>query len=69
MVLSQCGGSNRAGFTIVHSNTKGSIHLDGLFNILSYDVVPKLQNVLMASEFKVSTCCILDIFILHNVSI
>ncbi|XP_058212267.1 uncharacterized protein LOC131324346 isoform X2 [Rhododendron vialii] len=53
VVLSQCGGSNRAGFTIVHSNTKGSIHLDGMFNILSYDVVPKLQNILMASEFKV----------------
>ncbi|XP_025013112.1 SWI/SNF-related matrix-associated actin-dependent regulator of chromatin subfamily A-like protein 1 isoform X1 [Ricinus communis] len=53
VVLSQWSGSNRGGFTIVSSNTKGSIHLDGLFNIISYDVVPKLQNVLMASEFKV----------------
>ncbi|XP_037494779.1 SWI/SNF-related matrix-associated actin-dependent regulator of chromatin subfamily A-like protein 1 isoform X2 [Jatropha curcas] len=53
VVLSQCSGSNRAGFTILSSNTKGNIHLDGLFNIISYDVVPKLQNVLMASEFKV----------------
>uniref|UniRef100_A0A2N9E6B8 Helicase C-terminal domain-containing protein n=1 Tax=Fagus sylvatica TaxID=28930 RepID=A0A2N9E6B8_FAGSY len=52
VVLSQCGGSNRAGYTIVSSSTKGSIHLDGLFNIISYDVVPKLQNLLMASEFK-----------------
>ncbi|GMY28050.1 SWI/SNF-related matrix-associated actin-dependent regulator of chromatin subfamily A-like protein 1 [Fagus crenata] len=55
VVLSQCGGSNRAGYTIVSSSTKGSIHLDGLFNIISYDVVPKLQNLLMASEFKVIT--------------
>ncbi|KAF3453526.1 hypothetical protein FNV43_RR03966 [Rhamnella rubrinervis] len=53
VVLSQCGGSNRGGFTIVSSSTKGTIHLDGLFNIISYDVVPKLQNLLMASEFKV----------------
>lgn len=53
VVLSQCGGSNRAGYTVVPSNTKGSIHLDGLFNIISYDVVPKLQNLLMALEFKV----------------
>ncbi|KAI8003668.1 hypothetical protein LOK49_LG08G03453 [Camellia lanceoleosa] len=53
VVLSQAGGSNRGGFTIVHSNTKGSINLDGMFNIISYDVVPKLQNILMASEFKV----------------
>ncbi|XP_059444119.1 uncharacterized protein LOC132176025 [Corylus avellana] len=53
VVLSQCGGSNKAGYTVVPSNTKGSIHLDGLFNIISYDVVPKLQNLLMALEFKV----------------
>lgn len=69
MVLPQCGGSNRAGFTIVPSNTKDSIHLDGMFNILSYDVVPKLQNILMASEFKVCTCSTLNIIILRNVSI
>ncbi|KAJ7955342.1 SWI/SNF-related matrix-associated actin-dependent regulator of chromatin subfamily A-like protein 1 [Quillaja saponaria] len=53
VVLSQCGGSNRGGFTVVSSSTKNSIHLDGLFNIISYDVVPKLQNILMASEFKI----------------
>jgi SWI/SNF-related matrix-associated actin-dependent regulator 1 of chromatin subfamily A len=58
-VLSQCGGSNRAGYTVVSSNSKGSIHLDGLFNIISYDVVPKLHNLLMALEFKVSTAIIL----------
>ncbi|KAM1438468.1 hypothetical protein ACFX15_011617 [Malus domestica] len=53
VVLSQCGGTNKSGFTIVSSNAKGTIHLDGLFNIISYDVVPKIQNLLMASEFKV----------------
>lgn len=53
VVLSQCGGSNRGGFTIVYSNSKGNIHLDGLFNIISYDVVPKLQEVLLASDFKI----------------
>ncbi|XP_010241440.1 PREDICTED: SWI/SNF-related matrix-associated actin-dependent regulator of chromatin subfamily A-like protein 1 isoform X3 [Nelumbo nucifera] len=53
VVLSQWGGSNRAGFTIVQSSAKGTIHLDGVFNIVSYDVIPKLQHLLMASEFKV----------------
>ncbi|KAL9686726.1 hypothetical protein QQ045_031119 [Rhodiola kirilowii] len=53
VIVSQCGGSNRAGFTLVPSNVKSGIHLDGLFNIVSYDIVPKLQKVLMASEFKI----------------
>ncbi|KAK6930373.1 SNF2, N-terminal [Dillenia turbinata] len=53
VVLSQWSGSNRGGFRIVPSNTKGTIHLDGVFNIISYDVVPKLQNILMSSDFKV----------------
>ncbi|KAM7265797.1 hypothetical protein ACFE04_003480 [Oxalis oulophora] len=53
VVLSQCGGSNRSGFTIVSPNSRGTIHLDGLFNIISYDLVPKLQNLLMSSDFKV----------------
>ncbi|KAF9600180.1 hypothetical protein IFM89_005004 [Coptis chinensis] len=52
VVLSQCSGSNRGGFTIVHSNAKSTIHLDGVFNIISYDSVPKLEQLLMASEFK-----------------
>lgn len=54
VVLSQWSGSNRGGFRIVPSNTKGTIHLDGVFNIISYDVVPKLQKILAESEFKVS---------------
>ncbi|XP_045813299.1 SWI/SNF-related matrix-associated actin-dependent regulator of chromatin subfamily A-like protein 1 [Trifolium pratense] len=53
VVLSQSGGSNRGGFNIVSSSAKSSIHLDGLFNIISYDLVPKMQNTLMASDFKV----------------
>ncbi|XP_044499508.1 SWI/SNF-related matrix-associated actin-dependent regulator of chromatin subfamily A-like protein 1 isoform X2 [Mangifera indica] len=53
VVLSQLGGSYRSGFTVVSSSTRSTIHLDGLFNIVSYDVVPKVQNVLIASDFKV----------------
>lgn len=61
MVLSQWSGSNRGGFRIVPSNTKSTINLDGVFNIISYDVVPKLQKVLTESEFKVSA----ELVILH----
>ncbi|CAI8610872.1 unnamed protein product [Vicia faba] len=54
VVLSQSGGSNRGGFNIVSPpSAKNSIHLDGLFNIISYDMVAKLQNTLMESDFKV----------------
>ncbi|KAG8375916.1 hypothetical protein BUALT_Bualt09G0008800 [Buddleja alternifolia] len=53
VVLSQWSGSNRAGFNIVPSNTKRHINLDGVFNIISYDTVPKLQDILLASDFKV----------------
>ncbi|CAL0330241.1 unnamed protein product [Lupinus luteus] len=53
VVLSQSGGSNRGGFNIVSSSGKSRIHLTGLFNIISYDLVPKLQNMLIASDFKV----------------
>ncbi|KAL8491822.1 hypothetical protein ACS0TY_023437 [Phlomoides rotata] len=53
VVLSQSNGSNRAGFNIVPSNSKGPINLDGIFNIVSYDIVPKLKDKLLASDFKV----------------
>ncbi|KAM7463221.1 hypothetical protein LguiA_031342 [Lonicera macranthoides] len=53
VVLSQCSGSNRGGFNIVPSSSKRSIRLDGLFNIISYDIVPKIQDALKASDFKV----------------
>ncbi|ESQ30730.1 hypothetical protein EUTSA_v10011287mg [Eutrema salsugineum] len=53
VVLPQAGGSNKSGFTIVSSNRNGTIHLDGVFNIISYDVVTKLDQLLMALDFKV----------------
>ncbi|KAI3459786.1 hypothetical protein Pfo_016449 [Paulownia fortunei] len=53
VVLSQWSGSNRGGFNIVPSNTKRPVNLDGIFNIISYDIVPKLQDILLASDFKV----------------
>lgn len=53
VVLSQMGGSNRGGFKIVQSSMR-NIYLDGVFNIVSYDIVPKLQNILLQNEYKVS---------------
>ncbi|KAI3730203.1 hypothetical protein L6452_18880 [Arctium lappa] len=53
VVLSNSSGSNKGGFTIIRPNTKGSIRLDGVFNIVSYDAVDKLQGILMNSDFKV----------------
>ncbi|PKI43064.1 hypothetical protein CRG98_036543, partial [Punica granatum] len=53
VLLSQGGGSNRGGFRIVYSNNKHGVHLDGLFNVISYDAVPKIQNALLSSDFKV----------------
>jgi len=53
VVLPQTGGSHKAGFRLVYSNTKGDIHLDGVFNVISYDVVPKIQSTLLDSDFKV----------------
>ncbi|CAA7048141.1 unnamed protein product [Microthlaspi erraticum] len=53
VVLPQSGGSNKCGFNIVSSSSKGTIHLDGVFNIISYDVVTKLDKLLMALDFKV----------------
>ncbi|XP_052107811.1 uncharacterized protein LOC107471641 [Arachis duranensis] len=53
IVLPQSGGSNRGGFNIVSPSAKSNIRLDGLFNIISYDLVPKLQNMLTTLDFKV----------------
>ncbi|KAL8244443.1 hypothetical protein R6Q59_010701 [Mikania micrantha] len=52
VVLSSYSGSNKGGYTIIRSN-KGNVRLDGQFNIVSYDAVPKLQGILMSSDFKV----------------
>lgn len=53
VILSQYCGSNKAGFNILASNAKRTLQLDGVFNIISYDIVPKLKDLLMTSEFKV----------------
>ncbi|KAG2647054.1 hypothetical protein PVAP13_2KG535400 [Panicum virgatum] len=53
VVLPQTGGSHKAGFRLVYSNTKGDIRLDGVFNVISYDVVPKIQSTLLDSDFKI----------------
>ncbi|WVZ66818.1 hypothetical protein U9M48_015988 [Paspalum notatum var. saurae] len=52
VVLPQTGGSHKAGFRLVYSNTKGDFRLDGLFNVISYDVVPKIQSTLLDLDFK-----------------
>lgn len=53
VVLSNWNGSNKAGFKIVQPSAKSTIHLDGIFNIISYDIVSKLQKFLTAADFKV----------------
>ncbi|WVZ66820.1 hypothetical protein U9M48_015988 [Paspalum notatum var. saurae] len=53
VVLPQTGGSHKAGFRLVYSNTKGDFRLDGLFNVISYDVVPKIQSTLLDLDFKI----------------
>ncbi|KAG9147505.1 hypothetical protein Leryth_007313 [Lithospermum erythrorhizon] len=53
VVLSQSSGSNKNGFNIVSTMTKKDIKLDGMFNIVSYDSVTKLQHTLMSSDYKV----------------
>lgn len=53
VVLPHTGGSHKAGFRLVYSNTKGDFCLDGVFNVISYDVVPKIQSTLLDLDFKV----------------
>ncbi|KAL5196682.1 hypothetical protein ABZP36_000194 [Zizania latifolia] len=53
VVLPQMGGSNKAGFRLVYSNTKGDFHLDGVFNVISYDIVPKIQSTLLDLDFRI----------------
>ncbi|XP_078445437.1 chromatin remodeling factor18 isoform X2 [Wolffia australiana] len=52
VVLPQTGGSNRAGFNVQYSSARSAIYLDGMFNIVSYDSVPKLQEMLLEAQFK-----------------
>jgi hypothetical protein len=62
VVLPQTGGSHKAGFRLVYSNTKGDFRLDGVFNVISYDVVPKIQSTLLDLDFKV------DFFVTYFIS-
>lgn len=54
VVMSQCSSSNKAGFNIVHSAGRNHVTLDGLFNIVSYDLVSKLNDAISDAQFKVS---------------
>eukprot|EP01018_Ginkgo_biloba_P010142 Gb_39378 [translate_table: standard] len=54
VVMSQWAGSNRGGFNIVQSSGRHAVQLDGVFNILSYDLVSKLQDTLSNTDFKAS---------------
>lgn len=53
VVLPHTGGSHKAGFRVAYSNSKGDFHLDGVFNVISYDVVPKIQSTLLDLDFKI----------------
>ncbi|KAG0615425.1 hypothetical protein M758_5G040200 [Ceratodon purpureus] len=53
VVMPQCAGSNKEGFNIVHSAGRGPVKLDGLFNIVSYDLVSKLNDAISEAEFKI----------------
>ncbi|KAH7428525.1 hypothetical protein KP509_09G005400 [Ceratopteris richardii] len=53
VVMSQCSGSNKEGFNIVQSTGSKVVRLDGLFNIVSYELVSKLQNEIAEVDFQV----------------
>eukprot|EP00249_Psilotum_nudum_P017769 c26481_g1_i1 orf=136-2202(+) len=53
VVMPLWAGSNYEGFNIVQSAGKQPIQFDGLFNIVSYDLVSKLQNEIAAANFKI----------------
>lgn len=51
--MSQYSSWNKEGFNIVNSATRGHVKLDGLFNIVSYDLVTKLADAISEAQFKV----------------
>lgn len=53
IAMSQYCGSNREGFSILQTSGRKSARLDGLFNIISYDLVTKLQEDIAQADFKV----------------
>jgi hypothetical protein len=54
VVMSQWAGSNIGNFNIVQTSSKQTVRLDGVFNIISYELVSKLQEILVNSDFKAS---------------
>ena len=52
--MPQCSSSNKEGFNIVPSAGRVPVKLDGIFNIVSYDLVSKLTDAISEAEFKVS---------------
>lgn len=53
VVMSQWAGSNIGNFNIVQTSSKQTVRLDGVFNIISYELVSKLQEILVNSDFKI----------------
>ncbi|XP_024398738.1 uncharacterized protein [Physcomitrium patens] len=51
--MSQYSSWNKEGFNIVNSATRGHVKLDGLFNIVSYDLVTKLADAISEAQFKI----------------
>ena len=52
--MSQWSGSKIGNFNIVQTSGKQTIQLDGVFNIISYELVSKIQEILVNSDFKVT---------------
>jgi SWI/SNF-related matrix-associated actin-dependent regulator 1 of chromatin subfamily A len=53
VVMSQWAGSNIGNLNIVQTSSKQIVRLDGVFNIISYELVSKLQEILVNSDFKI----------------
>ena len=52
--MSQWSGSKIGNFNIVQTSGKQTIQLDGVFNIISYELVSKIQEILVNNDFKVT---------------
>jgi hypothetical protein len=47
-------GTSHEGYNIVRTTGKQKLVLEGVFNIVSYDVLTKLEDVIYLSDFQVS---------------
>ncbi|CAM6083418.1 unnamed protein product [Calypogeia fissa] len=52
IVMSQ-GGNSREGYNIVRTTGKQELRLHGVFNIVSYDVLAKLEDLIYLSDFQI----------------